>query len=63
MAVTEMAEREAGWWFVSLAELKKFPIYSMKEKEKLGVLCIYGMWVLHDIGRIDGEDGWNSGVR
>ena len=30
---------------------------------KAGVLCIYGIWMLHDIGRIDGEDGWNSGVR
>ncbi len=27
------------------------------------MLCIYGIWMLHDIGRIDGEDGWNSGVK
>jgi len=26
-------------------------------------LCIYGMCMLHDIGRIDRGDGWNSGVR
>ena len=24
------------------------------------MLCISGIWMLHDIGRIDGEDGWNS---
>ena len=28
---------------------------------KAGVLCIYGMWMLHTIGGIDREDGWNSG--
>ena len=42
---------------------EKFPIYSMKGDGKAGALCIYGIWMLHDIGRIDGEDGWNSGVR
>ena len=46
-----------------LAESEKFPIYSMNGTGKLGMLFIYGMWMLHDIGRIDREDGWNSGVR
>ena len=45
------------WW-------NRKVFYILYEGEgNAGVLCIYGIWMLHDIGRIDGEDGWNSGVR
>ena len=40
-------------WF---CEIEKFPIYSMNGTEKLGGLCIYGMWVLQY--RKDRWGGW-----
>ena len=46
-------------WF---CEIEKFPIYSMNGTEKLGC-CVYMVCGCYNIGRIDGEDGWNSGVR
>ena len=46
-------------WF---CEIEKFPIYSMNGTEKLGC-CVYMVCACCNIGRIDGEDGWNSGVR
>ena len=42
--------------------IEKFPIYSMNGTEKLG-RCVYMVFGCCNIGRIDGEDGWNSGVR
>lgn len=58
-----MSPKRIVWGCWLLAVTEKFPIYSVNGMEKQGVLCIYGIWMLHDIGRIDGEDGWNSGVR
>ena len=39
--------------------IEKFPIYSMKGTG----CCVYMVCGCCNIGRIDGEDGWNSGVR
>ena len=47
----------------SFGGIEKFPIYSMNGTEKLGGGCVYMVCGCYNIGRIDGEDGWNSGVR
>ena len=55
------------WWLKEKRDGGLLVLWNRKVSyiyyEGYGMLCIYGIWMLYNIGRIDREDGWNSGVR